>query len=675
MKHALTVTGQYLAAILVVALSVSAYGCGDAGTVDPTVNPTVNPVIELSSLTATPGTLQPPFNPATTDYTVQLSSNVSSTTITASPRVAGDIVRIDNQEKTSQTINLDSPGDQKSLSIVVTETGTGGSSRSYTVRVKRDLEDNSLEALSVSTGTLAPSPFEKDQLNYTVNDVGKSVTKVTISATKSDPNAVMQIGSVTVPAGTASGQADIILGGTGSPTAVSIDVTRPSGSKRIYSVVINRDASDNNFLKSLSISSGKLDFKVSTTVYDVSVASNVEKVTVTATPQDSTASITFFVNGSATNPQSIPLLGPGLTTNIKVRVTAQNGTPKDYDINVKRAALDGNNDLRSLSVSPGKLDTSFNANDLDYTVNVGSNDSSITVNATKDATTAQIAFLANGEPINSQPIPLLGPDSTTIIKVRVTAQNGKSKDYVIRVVRAALGGNNKLSALSVTAGGVARPLDFKADRNTVNVPTNVAEVTVSATKSDSNATMAIGSVTVAPGTGTGEAKFPLNGAGLPTSISVTVTAQNGVDSKTYTITVNRAAPASPPPAPAPAPDLISADDSCLLKFGITVTGTNDDCDPDSGTSRDDNKTNVTTPRFKIPQPGSGETPNLYVDGRRVGSLFDAANSTLQPTTPLRGSNDGVQHSITSTVTNTATNLESDQSDALIVTISSGQSGV
>ena len=65
-------------------------------------------------------------------------------------------------------------------------------------------------------------------------------------------------------------------------------------------------------------------------------------------------------------PQPITLLGPGLTTNIKVRVTAQNGISKDYDINVKCAALNGNTNLKSLTVSPGNLD--FDADDLTYDV-------------------------------------------------------------------------------------------------------------------------------------------------------------------------------------------------------------------------------------------------------------------------------------------------------------------
>src|SRR5574337_898028 len=345
MMRTMNVVKRHLAAAFFVVIGLIASGCGDAAIVSEPA--------ELSNLSVSAGTLRPPFAPATTDYTVQLSSDVSSTTITASPRVDGDTIRIDNQQTTSRTVTLDSPGAEKSVGIVVTGTGTGDGSKSYTVRVKRDLEDNSLRALSVSSGTLAPAPFDKDRLDYTVNNIDTSVTSVTISSTKSDPNSVMQIGSVSVPSGTASGQATVQLGGTGSATLVSIDITRPSGSKKTYTVTINRGASGNNNLRGLTISQGTLNFRASTTSYTVNVASNVTSVTIRPTLADTTANMT--VNGQATNSsqaRTIQLGAPGSNSIINIIVIAQNGTPNPYSVNVVRAALGGNNNLRILTVSP-----------------------------------------------------------------------------------------------------------------------------------------------------------------------------------------------------------------------------------------------------------------------------------------------------------------------------------
>ncbi|MEQ1846731.1 MAG: cadherin-like beta sandwich domain-containing protein, partial [Nitrospira sp.] len=523
----MTVVRQYLAAAFLLVIGLIAYGCGDSATVSEPAT--------LGNLSASTGELQPPFAPGTTDYTVRLSSDVSSTTITASPRVAGDSIQFDNEQTTSRTITLASPGDEKPITIVVADTGAGGASKSYRVTVKRDKEDTSLSALSVSEGSLAPPLFDKNIRDYTVNNVSPSVTKVIISATKSNQNTVMQIdgpsGSVTVPAGDLSGQATVQLGGTGSDTKVSIVVTATGGSPNTYTVTINRGPSNDNFLKGLSIPPGKLDFKVTSFVYNVTVLSNVDNVTVTATPRDPTASIT--INGSNTNSQLINVPVPGAPpVQITIRVTAQNGESKNYTINVKRAALNGNNDLKSLSISPGKLN--FEASDTLYDINVSNNVEKVTVTATPQVSTASVAILVNGVGTNSQPITLLGPGLTTKITVRVTAQNGTPKDYEINVKRAALGGNFNLKSLTVSPGNLAfDPDDLTYD---VSLLSNVTSVKITAAPQDPNAK----SVTINGQPSPNTINLGAPGPETRITIPIIVTAQNN-ETKKYEVTVIRAA--------------------------------------------------------------------------------------------------------------------------------------
>lgn len=634
-----TVVRPYLTAVFLILLGLLAAGCGDAATVSEPV--------ELGNLSVSAGTLRPPFAPATTDYAVQLASDVSSMTITASPRVDGDIIRIDNQQTTSRTITLDSPGGEKFVSIVVTGTGAGAGSRSYTVRVKRDVEDNSLQALSVSSGTLAPAPFDKDTLDYTVNDVGTSVTTVTISATKSDPSSVMQIGSVTVPAGTASGQATVQLSGMGSATPVSIDITRPSGSMKAYRVTINRGASGNNNLRGLTISQGTLNFRAGTTSYTVNVASNVTRVMIRPTVADATANMT--VNGQAIDSgqaQTIPLNGTGSTTVINITVIAQNGTQRIYSVNVIRAALGGNNNLRSLTVSPGTLAPAFRTNRTGYSVSLGSNIDNLTVTATLQDAGATVMINGQGAGSGqSRPIPLEPPGSTTEIAIIVVAPNGNPRTYQIDAIREALGGNNNLSALTVSPGTLAPAFNANTMGYTLNVGSVVTSITVSATKADSNAVMS-GDVSAGTGVATGQATIPLNGAGTSTPLSVTVTAPNG-SPKTYSINVNRPAPTTPP-APASAPDLTPESDS----------GFNPGQDAD-------NITNDLTPSFTVAPLAAGETPSLYIDGVKVKEGFDQGANTLTPTTPLSSGEYDI--TVTSTVTNAA-GLESLPSPSLNVHI-------
>ncbi len=498
---------------------------------------------------------------------------------------------------------------------------------------------------------------------------------------------------------TTSGQPSgpITLNPAGQTTTIPIVVTAQNQTTKTYSIIVIRAAQNgNNNLSALTISPGTLDspFTANDLSYTVNVGSGIGSVRVTPTLADSTATMT--VNGQAATsgqPSGPITLNPaGQPTSIQIVVTAQNQTAiKNYSVTVVRDALGANSNLTALTISPGSLDSPFTANDLSYTVNVGSGIGSVRVTPTLADSTATMTVngqaATSGQP--SGPITLNPAGQSTSIQIVVTAQNQTATNtYSVTVVRAALGANSALSELVVTPGALDSPFDANDQSYTVNVDSTVENVTVSAKKADRNATMALGSATVSPGTESGQATFPLNGAGgEPTPISVTVTAQNGVDIKVYTISVIRPAAPTPPNKPAAAPDLITADDSCPLRTDLTgpLTGTNADCATDTqgipfGT-RDDNFTSVTIPRFRIPQPGVGETPNLYVDGIKVDSTLEQTAispsetvPTLKPTAALTGSNNGIQHLITSTVTNTTTNLESGQSDALIVTISTGQSG-
>jgi hypothetical protein len=840
MMRTLTVAKQYLAAAFVILIGLMSSGCGDSAT--------VNPVVELASLGVDPGTLQPAFSGGTTQYTVDLSSNITSVTVTAQPAVSGDTVTINGQPTTNSVIPLGAAGTTTPVSIVVSETGTN--SRTYTILLVRAglTGNNSLQNLTLSSGTLTPA-FDPNVQVYTV-DVANNVGTIAMTPTLSDPAATMTVNGQP----TGSGQAQTItLGPAGQSTIIPIVVTAQNGSPKSYQVTVSRGVSANNNLQSLTVSPGTLNptFSANRTSYTVNVASGATEVTVTPRMQDAAATMT--VNGQATNSgqaRTIQLGGPGSNTPVFIIVTAQNGTQKTYTVGVTRAALGGNNNLSALTVSPGTLNPAFNANTLSYTVDVASSVTSVSVTPTRQdsnatitvngqaATSGQARTIQLGGPGSNTPILIivtaqngsqktytvgvnraalggnnnlsaltvspgnLDPDfdedtlvysinvgsnvgsvsvtptrqdsnatitvngqattsgqartvnlnpagQTTIIPIVVTAQNGSQKTYTVNVVRAALGGNNNLSALAISPGTLTPAFTAARTSYTANVGSGVDSVTVTATKSDSNASMTINgqgtnsgqarsislgapgsnteiditvvapngtpriytvnvsrgalggnnnlsALTISPGTlspaftaartsytanvGSGvdsvtvtatlqdtSASMTVNGqgtnsgqarsislgaAGTSTEIEIIVTAPNG-DQKFYTVTVNRSA-LTAPPAPASAPDLIPEDDSCPRD---TVTN---ECLP--GTSDADNITNINTPRFRITQPGTGETPSLHVDGNKVDSTFNQAANTLQPTAAL---SDG-DHEITYTVTNAGG--ESSQSPSLTVTI-------
>ncbi|HWV46216.1 MAG TPA: cadherin-like beta sandwich domain-containing protein, partial [Nitrospira sp.] len=606
-----------------------------------TVNRGVSSNKNLSGLTVSPGTLNPTFNANRTSYTVNVASTVTSVTVTPTLQDTTASMTVNGQTNSGQARTIQLSGAGSSTPIIIIVTAQNGTQNVYTVGINRAAlgGNNNLSALAVSPGTLDPA-FNANTTNYTV-DVASTVTSATVTPRLQDTTASMTVNGQA----TNSGQARTIQLGTpgSSPPPILIVVTAQNGTQKTYTVDVNRDAlGGNNNLSGLAVSPGSLSpaFTATRTSYTVSVGSGVDSITVTATKADSNASMT--INNQGTNSgQSRPInLGaPGSSTEIDITVTAPNGNSKAYTITVERAAPSSNNNLSALRVTSGNvaqtLTPQFSAGTLGYTVNVATNVTSVTVTATKADSNAVIS---GDLPTQGQAtIQLDGPGISKTVSIIVTAPSGAQKTYTVTINRATPSSNNNLSALSVTPGALSPAFAADTLGYTVNVASDVTSVAISATKADSNAVIS-GDVP-----NSGQANIALSGAGTTTSVSIIVTAPDGT-SKTYTIDIIRAAP-SAPPAPASAPDLIPQDDSGFLPGQDA-----------------DNITNVNTPRFRVPSPGAGETPNLYVDGSKVDATFDQGANTLRPTTAL---SDG-DHTITSTVTNAGG--ESSPSPPLPVTI-------
>ncbi len=331
-------SGQRFVAVLISAIGLSAYGCKDSASISDEVQ------VPLSSLAVTPGALQPTFSGNTTDYGVDAPTSAAGVTVTATPKDSTTTMTINGIQTSAgqgRSVSLGAPGTTTTVSIALTS--QTGQESTYTVAVTRLLSsDNNLSALTVEPGTLDPA-FSSGTLTYTAN-VATDVTQVTISATKSDSNAVLS-GSIADPgAGQATGYATILLGGPGASTPVTITVTAPNGNSQTYSVTVNRAApsSDNN-LSVLTVTGGSLvpGFAPSTTAYTMGVPANVASVTVSATKSDSDAVMSGDVTagtGVATG-QATFLLVPLIPRTVSIIITAPNGASKAYIITIIRALL------------------------------------------------------------------------------------------------------------------------------------------------------------------------------------------------------------------------------------------------------------------------------------------------------------------------------------------------
>lgn len=330
---------RFVTVLTILAISLSSYGCKDSVSVSEDVQ------VPLASLTVTPGTLQPGFFSNTTNYTVDAPTSATSVTVTAIPRDNTATVTINKAVTTHLSVPLGGPGSITTITIALSSS-TGGET-TYTVNVTRLLSsDNNLSALDVTPGTLTPA-FAPDTEDYTIN-VGVLVNSVDVSASKSDRNAVMVIswptGSVTIgPGDNSPGQATIPLGGPGTTTPVSIEVTAQNSSKKAYHITINK-LSGNNDLKALSVVEGPLNpaFDSGITVYTVDVGSDIDKVTISATKSDPNAAMFGSVTagpGTESGSATLDLGGQGTNTVFFITVAASDPAVlrKEYKITVHRA--------------------------------------------------------------------------------------------------------------------------------------------------------------------------------------------------------------------------------------------------------------------------------------------------------------------------------------------------
>ena len=373
-------------------------------------------------------------------------------------------------------VSLKAAGQDTAIPIVVT--AQNRSTKTYTVTVSRGVSgNNSLRSLAISPGTLSPA-FRSGTTGYTINlpaTLPSNVTSVRVTPTLQDTTARMAVNGQPFT----SGQAQAPLPAPGSNTFINIVVTAQNGTQKTYSVnFIRASLGGNNNLQNLAVSPGTLApaFSTGTEDYTVNVASAVTSIAVTPTQQDPNATIT--VNGQATTSgqaRTITLNGAGSNTLINIVVTAPNGSQKAYSVNVIRAALGGNNNLRSLTLSQPGLAPTFRADRTVYTLDVGASIGSITVTAAPDDPNATLTVTSNGQVTTSgqtRTITLRDAGLSTTINILVKAPNGSQNTYVITVDRATPpppSGNNNLSVLTISPGtlnpafSVARTLLYTVD--------------------------------------------------------------------------------------------------------------------------------------------------------------------------------------------------------------------
>lgn len=240
-----------------------------------------------------------------------------------------------------------------------------------------------------------------------------------------------------------------------------------------------------------------------------------------ASPISGTSAIfraTFRVNDTVATGTAISVSATGVTVSDGQQDTGLGSTT--YSVNAA-APLSGDCDLQSMTVTGATISPAFSPDTTSYSASVPYSVSSISVSAEASHAGAKVS-VSN---------PSLAAGGTTTVSITVTAENGATKTYQIRVTRGqdpnyVASSNADLSSLSAGSYTLSPAFTPDVTQYYVWLPYEAEEISLSAASADNKAAFQIGAY---------EQLIP--GAG--TNIPVTVTAEDGTE-KVYTVTVVRA---------------------------------------------------------------------------------------------------------------------------------------
>lgn len=256
-------------------------------------------------------------------------------------------------------------------------------------------------------------------------------------------------------------------------------------------------------------------------------------------------------------------LAPGTTVSVSVSGTVSDGN-QDSGAGGSWSAtiappLSKNCDLASMTVTGAAISPAFSAGVTGYSASVPFTTAAVQVNAKAADEKAKVA-ISN---------PPLAAGGTTAITITVTAENGDTKTYTIRIAREqdpnyVPSSNSKLESLTVEGQPLSPAFSAELTQYYIWLPYEAQTVSVSGKAADSKASVSIGEI-------------PALEPGKAVDIPITVTAEDK-STTVYTVTVFRAPthaetdsflqgvrplqpeptqPTEPPvvtePAPAPAP--------------------------------------------------------------------------------------------------------------------------
>lgn len=289
----------------------------------------------LASLTTSTGTMAPVFDAAVTSYALTVAYAMDSISIVPTVADGFSTLQVNGSPAVSGAVAGPFSLVEGINTITTLVTAQDGSSKPYTLAVTREAESTSatLTGLVPSSGALAPA-FHFATTSYTLN-VTLETTSVTFTPTLTAGIASVQVNGLAVANNTISSPVSLNVGSN----LVGIVVTSQDASKTLtYEVTVHRLPSANANLASLTPAVGTLSpvFDPAITSYDLEVPNATTTISLTPATANEFASLTFNGTALASGVASSPLTLLEGRNAVTIIVTAQDGTLKTYNVNVRR---------------------------------------------------------------------------------------------------------------------------------------------------------------------------------------------------------------------------------------------------------------------------------------------------------------------------------------------------
>lgn len=347
-------------------------------------------------------------------------------------------------DASSCEVTLDSALGAKNVEIRVLA-ADGITTKTYTISYTKVNSFNNnlsnIEAFDKENNALSLSePFKPEVKTYKIS-IPNDLDTVRLNVTKEDNTSTVTMNGEEVLTKTFS---SLAVG----KTTVTIVVTAQNGDEETYTVDIERadyTASNDSSLTDLKV----MDVTDTSKEYALTpnfgsaadnhysigdIPYNLASLKIEASLSDTLASIKYYVNDVEQSSSTVTI--PNTSGTIKVEVTAEDNTTKTtYEIAYTKTPSN-NAFLSNITVSEGTLTPSFGKEVYEYTVDLSNDLDTVDFIVTSEHSGALIKI--NGEDYVSGSTKTLDnlPVGETSVTIVVTAEDGNSETYVVKINRA-----------------------------------------------------------------------------------------------------------------------------------------------------------------------------------------------------------------------------------------------